>query len=154
LVLCVGCGLILILPVLLTRPALSVALYVNVSVAAMFVFEFGVYIVVLPFILLRFPSDGLETIENPKVPFALGWVLDVIIDYGLQGALNIKISSDRTLLIPLALLISEKKVYGQVPGCEVLVELVEPVTAVPELEEQLDCAPPALLDDTDWTPPW
>ena len=44
----------------------------NVSVAAMSVFGFRVYIVVLPFILLRFPSDGLETIENLNVPFALG----------------------------------------------------------------------------------
>jgi hypothetical protein len=32
----------------------------------------------------------------------------------------------------------KKKSYGQLPGCEVLVELVEPVAAVPELLEQLD----------------
>jgi hypothetical protein len=32
----------------------------------------------------------------------------------------------------------KKKSYGQLPGCDVLVELVEPVTAEPELEEQLD----------------
>jgi hypothetical protein len=32
----------------------------------------------------------------------------------------------------------EKKGYGQVPGFDVLVELVEPVAAVAELEEQLD----------------
>lgn len=31
-----------------------------------------------------------------------------------------------------------KKGYGQLPGCDVLVELVEPVAAFPELEEQLD----------------
>jgi hypothetical protein len=36
------------------------------------VFWFGVYIVVAPFILLRCPSVGLDTIENVKVPFALG----------------------------------------------------------------------------------
>ena len=44
----------------------------NISVAAVVsIFGFGVYIVVLPFILLRCPSVGSETIENIKVPFAL-----------------------------------------------------------------------------------
>lgn len=38
----------------------------------------------------------------------------------------------------IPLLIKETKNYGQVPGLDVLVELVEPVTADPELEEQLD----------------
>jgi hypothetical protein len=33
------------------------------------------------------------------------------------------------------------KSYGQVPGCDVLVEIVEPVTAVPELLEQLASEP-------------
>jgi hypothetical protein len=50
------------------------------------------------------------------------------------------------------LLINEKKDYGQMPGFDVLVELVEPVAAVPEPEEQLDSEPPALLDEVDCTP--
>jgi len=34
----------------------------------------------------------------------------------------------------------------------VLVEAVEPVVALPVLEEQLDWEPPTLLDDVDCTP--
>ena len=50
--------------------------------------------------------------------------------------------------MPTILRINESKNenYGQVPGCDALIELVEPVAAEAELEEQLDWEPPELVD--------
>lgn len=56
----------------------------NVSVAAVSVLGPGVYILVVSLILLRFPSVGLETIENIKVPFALGSEPLSVIRRGLE----------------------------------------------------------------------